>query len=58
MDNLDYVTVWAFDFKTPDRNKEEADFPSPLHKAGQRKDNETIEGAIRSWTDRPGVDCK
>lgn len=53
IDSLDFVTLAAFDFTTPDRNPEEADYTSPLKAPimeGNRLPHYNVEFQVDFWT--------
>ncbi|XP_019868029.1 chitinase-like protein Idgf4 isoform X2 [Aethina tumida] len=47
--NLDFVSIQAFDFYTPERNPKEADYPAPLYDLIDRKVDENGDYQIRYW---------
>jgi hypothetical protein len=49
MPNLDFISVLAFNYTTPERKPEEADYPAALYQAGGRNINHTADGTIRWW---------
>ncbi|KAJ8870930.1 hypothetical protein PR048_027232 [Dryococelus australis] len=50
--HLDAITLMAFDYKTPQRNKKQADYPTPLYTAGGRDVNETVDGSVTWWLEQ------
>uniref|UniRef100_A0A1B0CI33 GH18 domain-containing protein n=1 Tax=Lutzomyia longipalpis TaxID=7200 RepID=A0A1B0CI33_LUTLO len=42
INNLDYVSLAAFDFQTPDRNPKEADYPAPLYELPERNPESNV----------------
>jgi hypothetical protein len=57
---LDFINVLAFNYTTPERKPEEADYTAALYQAGSRDINDTVDGTIRWWLERgvPGKDRK
>ncbi|XP_063224307.1 chitinase-like protein EN03 [Bacillus rossius redtenbacheri] len=47
--HLDTISLMAYDYKTPERNKKQADYPAPLYTAGGRDANQTVDGAVTWW---------
>jgi hypothetical protein len=47
--NLDFINVLAFNYTTPQRKSNEADYPAALYQAGDRDVNQTVDGTIRWW---------
>ncbi|XP_066141892.1 chitinase-like protein Idgf4 isoform X1 [Euwallacea fornicatus] len=47
--NVDFVTLQAFDYRTPDRNPKELDFPAPLYELLDRKYDENVDYQVRYW---------
>ena len=47
--NLDFINVMAFNYTSPERKHDEADYPAPLYQAGSRDVNNTADGTIRWW---------
>ncbi|RZC35113.1 Glyco hydro 18 domain containing protein [Asbolus verrucosus] len=47
--NLDFITLQAFDFYTPERNPKEADYPAPLYELIDRKFDENVDYQVRYW---------
>ncbi|XP_063914019.1 chitinase-like protein Idgf4 isoform X2 [Zophobas morio] len=47
--NLDFITLQAFDFYTPERNPKEADYPAPLYELIDRKYDENVDYQVRYW---------
>lgn len=50
--NLDFISVLAFNYTTPERKPEEADYPAALYQAGGRDSNHTGDGTIRWWLEK------
>ncbi|XP_073826296.1 chitinase-like protein Idgf3 isoform X1 [Musca autumnalis] len=52
INNLDFVTLAAFDFTTPERNPEEADYTSPTYapiQLGNRLPHYNVEAQVEYW---------
>jgi GH18 family chitinase len=49
INNIDYVTISAFDFQTPDRNPKVADFPSPIYLPHEREPEAFADYQINYW---------
>lgn len=49
INNLDYVNLMAFDFQTPDRNPEVADFPAPIYELNERNPEFNINYQVQYW---------
>ncbi|SPP78026.1 blast:Chitinase-like protein Idgf4 [Drosophila guanche] len=49
INNLDYVNVHAYDFQTPERNKEVADFPAPIYEANERNPELNVNYQVKYW---------
>ncbi|CAH1183293.1 unnamed protein product [Phaedon cochleariae] len=47
--HLDFIALHAFDFYTPQRNNELADFPSPLYELIDRRGDENIDAWVKYW---------
>jgi chitinase len=47
--NLEFVTLEAFDFYTPERNPKEADYPAPLYELVDRKPDENVDAQVKYW---------
>ncbi|XP_050306762.1 chitinase-like protein Idgf4 [Anthonomus grandis grandis] len=47
--NVDFVTLHAFDFYTPQRNPKLADFPSPLYDLIDRRPDENVDAWVKYW---------
>ncbi|CAG9771440.1 unnamed protein product [Ceutorhynchus assimilis] len=47
--NVDFVTIQAFDYRTPERNPKELDYPAPLYELLDRKYDENADYQIRYW---------
>lgn len=47
--HLDFVTLEAFDFRTPERNPKELDYPAPLYELLDRKYDENADYQVRFW---------
>ncbi|XP_030758282.1 chitinase-like protein Idgf4 isoform X2 [Sitophilus oryzae] len=47
--NVDFVTLQAFDYRTPERNPKELDYPAPLYEALDRKFDENADYQVRYW---------
>lgn len=50
--NLDFISVLAFNYTTPERKPDEADYPAALYQAGGRDINHTADGTIRWWLEK------
>ncbi|KAL3282906.1 hypothetical protein HHI36_006064 [Cryptolaemus montrouzieri] len=48
--HLDFVNLMAYDFYTPARNPEEADYTSPLFELVDRRFDENIDFQVNYWT--------
>ncbi|XP_072391421.1 chitinase-like protein Idgf4 [Diabrotica undecimpunctata] len=46
---LDFIILHAFDFYTPSRNEELADFPAPLYELIDRRGDENIDAWVKYW---------
>ncbi|XP_046992107.1 chitinase-like protein Idgf4 [Schistocerca americana] len=44
---IDQLHVLAFDYRNPERDPKEADYPAPLYPAGQRDSDLSVDGNIR-----------
>ncbi|XP_061389960.1 chitinase-like protein Idgf4 [Musca vetustissima] len=49
VNNLDYVNLMAFDFQTPERNPEVADFPAPLYELNERNPESNVNFQVNYW---------
>jgi len=49
INNIDYVNLNAFDFSTPDRYKETADFPAPLYELSERNPEFNVHYQVQYW---------
>lgn len=49
---LDQIHLMTFDYFSPDRQKEEADYPAPLYKPSGREDSPNVDATVRSWLER------
>ncbi|KAL1490348.1 hypothetical protein ABEB36_013061 [Hypothenemus hampei] len=47
--NVDFVTLQAFDYHTPERNPKELDYPAPLYELLDRKFDENADYQVRHW---------
>ncbi|XP_076269527.1 chitinase-like protein Idgf4 isoform X2 [Rhynchophorus ferrugineus] len=47
--HIDFVTLQTFDFRTPERNPKELDYPAPLYEALNRKFDENADFQVRYW---------
>lgn len=47
--NVDFVTLHAFDFYTPQRNSKLADFPAPLYDLIDRRPDENADAWVKYW---------
>lgn len=47
--NVDFVTLQAFDYRTPQRNPKELDYPAPLYELLDRKYDENADYQVRYW---------
>ncbi|XP_050306831.1 chitinase-like protein Idgf4 isoform X2 [Anthonomus grandis grandis] len=47
--NVDFVTLQAFDYRTPERNPKELDYPAPLYELLDRKPDENADFQVRNW---------
>jgi GH18 family chitinase len=50
--NLDFINVLAFNYTTPERKHDEADYPAALYQAGNIDVNHTVDGTIRWWLEK------
>ncbi|KAH8411425.1 hypothetical protein KR215_004338, partial [Drosophila sulfurigaster] len=49
INNLDFVNLHAYDFYTPLRNPEVADFPNPIYEANERNPEFNINYQVQFW---------
>ncbi|XP_060663133.1 chitinase-like protein Idgf4 [Drosophila nasuta] len=49
INNLDFVNLHAYDFNTPLRNPEVADFPNPIYEANERNPEFNINYQVQFW---------
>ncbi|XP_067005025.1 chitinase-like protein EN03 [Anabrus simplex] len=49
---VDFINLMTFDFKTPERNSDEADYPAALYPGGGRDAESTADGNIRWWLEQ------
>lgn len=49
VNNLDYVNLHAYDFQTPERNPEVADFPAPIYELNERNPEANINFQTQYW---------
>ncbi len=49
IDDLDYVVLPSFDFHTPSRNPEEADYFAPLHELNDRIKESNVDSQVMYW---------
>lgn len=49
IDDLDYVVLPSFDFQTPARNPEEADYFAPLHESNERIKENNVNSQVLYW---------
>ncbi|XP_062139205.1 chitinase-like protein Idgf4 [Drosophila sulfurigaster albostrigata] len=49
INNLDFVNLHAYDFHTPLRNPEVADFPNPIYEANERNPEFNINYQVQFW---------
>lgn len=47
--HIDFVSIQAYDFYTPERNPKEADYTAPLYDLIDRKYDENGDYAVRYW---------
>nr|QFZ95589.1 imaginal disc growth factor [Micropterix calthella] len=47
--NLDYVILDGFDFTTPDRNPDEADYSAPLYELRDRNPQSNLDFLVKYW---------
>lgn len=52
MPNLDFLSVQAFNYTSPERKPDEADYPAALYQAGGRELNHTADGTIRWFLEK------
>lgn len=50
INNLDFVTLAAFDYQTPERNPKVADFPAPVYAAHERLPESNVHHQVNYWT--------
>ncbi|KAH8393993.1 hypothetical protein KR200_001926, partial [Drosophila serrata] len=50
INNLDYVNLHTYDFQTPERNNEVADFPAPIYELNERNPESNINYQVKYWT--------
>jgi len=46
---IDFVTLAAFDFQTPERFPKEADYPAPLYELNERNPEHNINAQVQLW---------
>lgn len=46
---LDQVHLMTFDFRTPERSPQEADYPAPLYYVHDRKSYQNVDATVRRW---------
>ncbi|XP_014099295.1 chitinase-like protein Idgf4 [Bactrocera oleae] len=49
VNNLDYVNLHAYDFHTPERNPEVADYPAPIYELNERNPEANINFQTQYW---------
>ncbi|XP_023176692.1 chitinase-like protein Idgf4 [Drosophila hydei] len=49
INNVDYVNLHAYDFQTPVRNPEVADFPAPIYELNERNPEHNINYQVQYW---------
>ncbi|KAI9590205.1 chitinase-like protein Idgf4 [Glossina fuscipes] len=49
VNNLDYVNLMAYDFQTPQRNPEVADFPAPIYELNERNPESNVNYQVQYW---------
>lgn len=49
INNLDYVNLMAYDFQTPERNPEVADFPAPIYELSDRYPEANVNFQTQYW---------
>ncbi|EDW81997.1 uncharacterized protein Dwil_GK25565 [Drosophila willistoni] len=49
INNLDYVNLHAYDFQTPERNNEVADFPAPINELNERNPESNVNFQVNYW---------
>lgn len=49
INNLDYVNLHAYDFQTPVRNPEVADFPAPIYELNERNPESNVNFQVQYW---------
>ncbi|KAF5295449.1 hypothetical protein FQA39_LY13110 [Lamprigera yunnana] len=47
--HLDFITLWAFDYHTPQRNPKEADYTAPLYQSFNKKHDENGNSLVQFW---------
>ncbi|XP_060518655.1 chitinase-like protein Idgf4 [Cylas formicarius] len=47
--HVDFVSLQAFDYRTPERNPKELDYPAPLYELLDRKFDENADYQVRYW---------
>ena len=50
INNLDFVQLAAYDFLTPARNPNEADFTAPIYELNERNSEHNINAVVTYWT--------
>lgn len=55
--HVDLITLHAYDFKTPERNYDEADYAAPLHFAHGRQEHQNVNYMVK-WFIEKGAECK
>jgi len=50
--NLDFINVLGFNYTTPERKPDEADYPAALYQGGNIDINHTVDGTIRWWLEK------
>ncbi|XP_067641937.1 chitinase-like protein Idgf4 [Eurosta solidaginis] len=49
VNNLDYVNLHAYDFQTPERNPEVADYPAPIYELNDRNPEANVNYQVQYW---------
>lgn len=49
VNNIDFVTLHAYDFATPERNPEVADFPAPIYELNERNPEFNVNYQVQHW---------
>ncbi|KAK3908023.1 Chitinase-like protein Idgf4 [Frankliniella fusca] len=53
---LDHIHLMTYDFRTPERTPQEADYPAPLYYVHDRKSYQNVDATVRRWLEH-GTDA-